>query len=301
MNDAAREPGEQPGLEVPPDRSSAADGSGGPAESFTGYGAGSPNGVEPGAVGYGMQPYRPAGRRSHWPRQVEIRWAVAVVVVLALVGIGAGALWIGVAPRQSFLVVKAGQAVRVGSEGEVYVADDAWYFFITLVIGLLAGVLAWLPRSGRGVLMPVALAAGGIAGALATWAFGEWLTPHVGREALQRVGETLLFQVQLKAQAAVVTEAFAAVVVYLILAGFAERDDLGNPDGSAAAPVRTWPEPDRFGPDRLGPERSGPDRLGPQRLGPERPGSERSGPERSGPERSGPERSGPERLGPEES
>lgn len=231
MSDAARGPGEQPGLGDPPERVPAG-GFEQPPGSFAGYPPGSPNGAGPGGYGYGYAagPLRPAARRSHWPRQSEVRWAVVVVATLALVGLGAGALWIGVAPRQAFLVVKAGEAVRARPEGEAFVADDGWYFLITLAVGVLAGILAWLPRSGRGLLMPVALAAGGTAGALVTWVFGEWLTPDLGRAALQRVGATLLYQVQLKAEAAVVAEAFAAVVVYLILAGFAARDDLGNPD-----------------------------------------------------------------------
>jgi hypothetical protein len=227
MNDAAREPGEQPGLEEPPARPPV-EGLEPPPGSFAGYPP--PTGAEPARYEYGSWPLLPAVHRSHWPRQAEVRWAVVVIAALALVGLGAGALWIGLAPRQSFLVVKAGEAIRSSSEGEAFVAGDGWYFFITLAVGVLAGMLAWLPRSGRGPLMPLALAVGGAAGALVTWVFGEWLTPHLGHDALQRVGATLLFQVQLKAEAAVVVEAFAAVVVYLILAGFAERDDLGNPD-----------------------------------------------------------------------
>src|SRR5262249_48360537 len=138
--------------------------------------------------------------------------------------------WIHLAPRLAFQVVSAGRAVRLQPEGEVFVADDAWYFFITLGIGLLAGLLAWLPRSGPGWLMPVALVLRGGAGALVPRVFGEWLPRTVAGDGLQHVGATVLFEVRLKAQAAVVTEAFAAVVAYLVLAGFAARDDLANPE-----------------------------------------------------------------------
>ena len=178
---------------------------------------------------YPTGPVPRGGRQWHWPRQAEIRWAVVVVVTLAILGLAAGGLWIALSPRLPYQVVKAGQAVRIEPESEVFMADDGWYFFITLGIGLLAGVLAWLPRSGRGWLMPVALAVGGVAGALVAWAFGEWLTPPLTKGGLQQIGATVLFQVRLKAQAAVVTEAFAAVVTYLVLAGFAADDDLGNP------------------------------------------------------------------------
>jgi len=225
MDDAAREPGEQPGLQGPPDRVPAGRFE---PESFSGHPPPSPNGAHPAGYPYPGAYPRPAARRSHRPRPSEIRWAAAVVAVLAVAGLGAGALWIGVAPRLPFQVVKVGQAVRARPESEVFVADDGWYFFITLAIGLLAGVLAWLPRSGRGWLMPVALAVGGVAGALVARVFGEWLTPELTRSALQQIGATVLFPVRLKAQAAVVEEAFAAVVVYLILFVCAERDDLGN-------------------------------------------------------------------------
>jgi hypothetical protein len=242
MSDGRGEPGERPGLGDPADWAPPA-GLGRAAEPHPAdpqlrpYPAGSPGVPEPSGVfwppreEYAIRP--PAGRDRLWPRQAEIRWAVVVVIVLALLGIAAGGLWIAAAPRLPFQVVKGGQAIRLQAESEVFVADDGWYFLITLAIGLVAGVLAWLPRSGRGWLMPVALAVGGVAGALVTWAFGEWLTPPLTAGALQQVGATVLFQVRLKAQAAVVAEAFAAVVAYLVLAGFASRDDLGNPEPGA--------------------------------------------------------------------
>jgi hypothetical protein len=216
MSDAARGPGEQPGLGDPEDWARPSGTERYPA----------PDGV----AGYEWPAPVPVARRSYWPRQAEIRWAVGVVLVLAVLGLAAGALWIQVAPRLPFEVVKPGEASPLRPESEVFVADDGWYFLITLAIGLVAGVLAWLPRAGRGALMPVALAAGGAAGALVTWVFGEWLAPMPGHDALQQVGATVLYQVRLKAQAAVVAEAFAAVIVYLILVGFSARDDLNNPD-----------------------------------------------------------------------
>src|SRR5436190_14937382 len=97
MNDAAGERGERPEVEDPP-RAPA----GGSAESLTAFppsrsnSLGRPNGIEPDSVAFGAGPVRREYRGSRWPRQAEIRWAVVVVVVLALVGVAAGALWIGV-------------------------------------------------------------------------------------------------------------------------------------------------------------------------------------------------------------
>jgi hypothetical protein len=158
---------------------------------------------------------------------------VAVTVLaLAAAGAAAGPLWIQLAPRLSFTVVKAGQVMANQSESEAFIAADGRYVVITLAIGVLAGVLAWLPRSSRGWLMPVALTAGGLAGAALTRLVGQSLTGHPTSQALAQVGATVFAPIRLRAGAAVAVEAFVAVLVYLIIAGFAPDDNLGRPGGA---------------------------------------------------------------------
>ncbi|HSV65377.1 MAG TPA: hypothetical protein VLJ59_05640 [Mycobacteriales bacterium] len=187
--------------------------------------------VHLGAVpAYPMSPVRPARRRSHRPRLGEIRWAVVLVVGLVLAGLLAGLLWVRLAPRLPYQVTGPGQAVATRPESEVFVAADGWYLVITLAIGVLAGLLAWLPRPARGWLMPAALAAGGVAGAIATKMLGELMAGPPAAQALRQVGAVVFSPVRLRATAFIMAEGFVAVLAYLIVVGFAARDDLGNPD-----------------------------------------------------------------------
>src|SRR5215475_8911835 len=136
MSDGRGEPGERPGLGepadwVPPaglDRAAEPHPADPQVRPYPAGPPGAPGAPEPSGVfwplreEYTIRP--PAGRDRLWPRQTEIRWAVVVVIGLALLGIAAGGLWIAVAPRLPFQVVKAGQAVRLEPESEVFVADD---------------------------------------------------------------------------------------------------------------------------------------------------------------------------------
>ncbi|MBI3685737.1 MAG: hypothetical protein HY241_00100 [Actinobacteria bacterium] len=174
-------------------------------------------------------PLRPPGQ--HRPGRAELRWAVAVVLALLAAGLAAGPVWVHLAPRLSFRVVQAGQLLATQPEAEVAIADDGRYILITLVVGVLAGVTAWLPRASRGWLMPIALTVGGLAGATLTRLVGQSLTGRPSSQALAQVGAIVFAPVRLRTGAAVVIEASAAVVVYLIVVGFAARDDLGQPGG----------------------------------------------------------------------
>lgn len=174
---------------------------------------------------------RPRGRgwEGFAPRRAEIRWALIIAVALAVVGFGVAAIWLSLAPRLPFQVTRPGEATPLQPEGELFIGDDGWFFVSTVVVGLVAGVLAYLPRSARGWLTTVALAVGGTAGALITWRVGQAFAPRPSHEALQHVGATVLYPVILQAKTTLVAEPFAALVIYLILAGFASRDDLHNP------------------------------------------------------------------------
>jgi hypothetical protein len=219
MSDAASRP-DQPGPEHPPPASGS--------HAWIPQAYPRPDG-EPVALG------QPAGRRGSedkdWYRltRAEIRWAVIVGAALTVLGFAVAAVWLNLAPRLPFRVTKVGEAQPMQPEYEVFIGDDGWFFLTTTALGLLAGILAYLPRSARGYLMPIALGVGGILGALITWRTGEAFAPRVTREDLQQVGDIVLYPVVLKAQAALVAEPFVAIVAYVVLAAFAKHDDLDNP------------------------------------------------------------------------
>jgi hypothetical protein len=171
------------------------------------------------------------------PSRAEIRWAVLVVVALAVIGVGVAAIWLNLAPRLPFQVTRPGEAQPTLPEYETFIGDDGWFFFSTLLVGLAAGVLAFLPKASRGWLMALALALGGLAGSLITWRTGQFFAPRPTHDMLQHVGDIVLYPVTLNATAFLVAEPFAAVVLYVIIAGFVAADDLDNPaDRPAPAP-----------------------------------------------------------------
>lgn len=176
---------------------------------------------------YRVSPLQPMPRGSHWPRHSEIKWGVLVLVGLVLAGLVAGLVWASVAPRLPFRVVQPGEAIATGPEGEAFIAADGLFLVITAVVGVLAGLLSWLPRSARGALMTATLAVGGSAGAVATMVIGQWLAGPPSDATLGRIGALILTPLRLRATAFAVVEGFVAVLVYMALVAFANQEDLG--------------------------------------------------------------------------
>jgi hypothetical protein len=145
-------------------------------------------------------------------------------------------LWVRLAPRLEFRVVKPGQAVPVVPESEEYIAADGRFVLITLAAGVLAGLVCWLLRRSRGPVVLAAVAFGGLLGAVVTWRLGVWLEPGYQPQDLQEVGRTVTQPLELRAVAAVVVEPIAAVAVYLLGVGFTVHNDLGVDPRSADKP-----------------------------------------------------------------
>lgn len=146
---------------------------------------------------------------------------------LAVLGAALAVLWVWLAPRLEFRVVQPGRAVPVIPEAEEYVAADGRFVLLTLAAGVVAGIVCWLLRGTRGPVVLAALALGGLLGAVVTWRLGVALGPGYDPADLQEVGRTVMEPLALKAQAALVVEPVAAVIVYLLAAGFTVHNDLG--------------------------------------------------------------------------
>jgi hypothetical protein len=169
-----------------------------------------------------------------WPPSRR-EWRTALGVILALVAAGAAVapLWVQLAPRLAFRVDQPGRALPVVPEAEEYVAADGRFVFITLVLGVLAALGCWLVRRSRGPWVMLALAVGGLLGAIVTWRLGMRIGTGYHQEDLQVVGTVLYQPLTLRARAALVVEPAAAVIVYLLAVGFSARNDLGRDDETA--------------------------------------------------------------------
>jgi hypothetical protein len=163
-------------------------------------------------------------------RPVRVEWvtAAAVIGVLAVVGAALAPLWVHLAPRLAFRVDRPGRALPVVPEAEEYVGADGRFVFLTLAVGVVAGLVCWLIRRSRGPLVLLALAAGGLLGAVITWWLGTRIGTGYQPADLQQVGKIIYQPLVLRAKSALVVEPVAAVVVYLLGVGFTARNDLGQ-------------------------------------------------------------------------
>jgi hypothetical protein len=164
------------------------------------------------------------------PTRREVAVAAAVVAGLAALGVLVGLLWAVLSPRLEFRVVRPDYALPVLPEAEEYIAADGRFALLTLGAGALAGLVCWWSRRTRGPLLVLALAVGGLVGAIVAWRLGPVFAPGYQPADLRVVGNLVRQPLQLGAEAALVVEPIAAVVVYLLAAGFASRNDLGRGD-----------------------------------------------------------------------
>jgi hypothetical protein len=157
-----------------------------------------------------------------------------VIVALAVVGAAVAPLWVHLAPRLAFRVDQPGRALPVIPEAEEYIAADGRFVIITLIIGVLAALVCWLVKRSRGPWTVLALAVGGLLGAIVTWRLGMSLGTGYKPADLQVVGKIIYQPLTLRAKSALVVEPVAAVIGYLLAVGFSSRNDLGRDEDSAA-------------------------------------------------------------------
>jgi hypothetical protein len=200
---------------------------GGPGEVAGAYG---PPGGAPTPAGYGLPPERTRVRL--WPpSRREWTTALGTIAALAVLGAALAPLWVHLAPRLAFRVSTPGTALPVVPEAEEYVAADGRFVIITLIVGVLGAVGCWLVKRSRGPWTLLALAVGGLLGAVVTWRLGLRLGTGYKQEDLRVVGRVIYPPLTLRATAALVVEPVAAVIVYLLATGFSARNDLGRGDG----------------------------------------------------------------------
>lgn len=178
-------------------------------------------------AGYPAPPGRPALASPWRIGRADLTGALLVTAALTVLGLVVGVLWYLLAPRIGFRIDESGIPARVDmSKSEEFVAADGWFVILGVATGLVVGVGAWMLRRLRGPLIVVALAGGGLLGALlASW-LGHHLAPAPSAAEIREAGRLLHTSLQLRSKAALVFEPFIAVAVYVVLTGFAGDDDL---------------------------------------------------------------------------
>jgi hypothetical protein len=135
---------------------------------------------------YGSSPYAvtvnsttfPPATVTHPPlfELADLWTAILGTVFVIPLGVVAGFVWLWLAPRAMVSADGKGGAGLLDPETKAFAGADVTFLFITVVAGLLCGIVAALLARHRGVAVSVALAAGGtIAALLAAW-IGRTLT-----------------------------------------------------------------------------------------------------------------------------
>ena len=112
---------------------------------------------------------------------VAVLFTLAVVVLL---GAPTGLLWSALAPHAK-VVIDANGANFADAITEDFIAADAVFAGLILVVGLFTGVLAWLLARGAGSFVGIGLAAGGLLAALVAAEVGM----RPGQDALQAAAQ----------------------------------------------------------------------------------------------------------------
>lgn len=192
----------------------------------------------------------------------ELRQAAVVFAATAVSGVLLGLLWLWLAPRIPLISDNTAVFLK-DTEGEEAIGADGTFVLLALAFGLVTSALVFFFRRRGGVPLVIALALGGLLGAVIAWKVGGWLGPTSDVVAHARAagkGVTFDAPLELNMKGALLAWPVAAMVVHLALTAlFAPRDP--EPDwGAMYAQPRT--DDDRGGDDGSG-ARPHPDRSGP--------------------------------------
>ena len=121
----------------------------------------------------------PAGGRP--AVRATFAWVVIALVGSVLAGLVAGLVWGEVAPRAVLQEIGSGTAQLVNAETTAFIGADAWFCGISVVAGLITGLIGYrfgvAPRTGGA---RAAVAAGLILGAVAGAFAMMWLGEQIG-------------------------------------------------------------------------------------------------------------------------
>ena len=161
------------------------------------------------------------GPATHGGRAV-IRAAAFTVLVLALAGVGYGALWAALSPSDT-LEVRDDGVYLVAVQGEGRIGSQMVFAGIGIAVGLVAAVRCWR-RARLPIPMTAALTVGGLLCALVAWQVGLLLGPaDIDPDAA--VGSLLDAPLVIDAYGVLLAAALGAVGTWALLLFLAEDHD----------------------------------------------------------------------------
>jgi hypothetical protein len=170
----------------------------------------------------------PAGTPPRY--RMLVRLACFVLLSLGMGGV-AGVVWESVVKLPAYVVGSDGGASTTERGLTEFVAGDAWFCLIGLVLFVALGILAWrwFSTIGWGLVLIVVLTA--LASALVCWAVGYHLGPgeFAPRLAAAQPNDVVPIELTLRARASLLTWPFFAVIPVLLGSSLGRDDEEPTP------------------------------------------------------------------------
>ena len=147
------------------------------------------------------------------------RWLVAFAIGNVVLGCLAGVLWFFIVPLSTYQVLAEGQATITERGLASFVAGDAWFVILGLVLGIVCGLVVWSWCSGLGwVCVPLAVLGSTLMGLLC-WQVGALLGPDLFNQRLAEAapGDVVPIDLTVRGPVALLMWPFGAVLVLMML------------------------------------------------------------------------------------
>jgi len=191
----------------------------------------------------------------------------ALLAAQLAAGVAIGLVWLWWSPSAvSYLLPDdSGRSVVIPDESEAQVAADGRFVVLTILAGVLFGLLAWTVRRLRGPLAIAVLGAGSLLGSVLAMATGQWLS---GGTVSPAVNTAFHPKLALHASSALWLQALAAVLVYTSLVGLSVDPTLGTLDERPVQPPTDAAEPSPVNPSPVGRSAIDPSPVNPSLINP---------------------------------
>lgn len=171
--------------------------------------------------------------------RARARAVVTMAVASVLAGALAGVVWGLIAPGQHLFVSDGQHVLSIDRDSNNVFVAIGLFVLITALAGVACGAIAWAWRSARGPEMALAVTVGGLAGAWLAAGIGGLVASArlgwAGDGAMAGMVEQLVVRPPtIDLWVALIGQALAAGVVYLVATTLSPDSDLGVADRAPA-------------------------------------------------------------------
>lgn len=173
-------------------------------------------------------------------RLTRYRPLLVLVVAQLLTGVLFGLVWLKWAPStlSYFLSDGNGGSFVIPDEAESQIAGDGRFVVLSVIAGLLFGLLAWRVRNARGPVAIATLAVSSVLGSVLAMYTGKLLS---GGSSSSAINTAFHPKLTLHASAALWVQALFAVLLYTGLVGISADQALGRGGHTEPAPTEALP------------------------------------------------------------